>query len=183
MAAKSALTHEFRRGTADGNGSCLFASISYVNDFAHQTNSQRLRSVVADRIHKNKDLHPLVLESNAECKTIEDYCTRLKADNVYGGEIELQVAAIVCYLVIHVVSMKKTVYGNSIINIVNYGKDTKLSKECAYILYDEDNQRYNPLYVVNKHNSIEILTIFPRHDRVVLELLKKFIQKEFGGMK
>jgi hypothetical protein len=66
---------------------------------------------------------------------------------------------------------------------LNYGEDNETSSECIYILYDEENQHYSPLYIINKENSCEKTTIFPPNDEIVKELLEKFIRQEFGGNK
>jgi len=84
---------------------------------------------------------------------------------------------------IRLVSRTKTAEGKYVINIWTYGEDIESFKECVHILYDEENKHYDPLYLINKENSEEELTIFQRDDETVSCLLSKFIEEEMHGKK
>jgi hypothetical protein len=114
-----------------------------------------LRSMVADYIRKHPNLHLSVLQSGTLCKTVEEYCFKIKKHNLWGGEPEIRALSMLFRKLIRLVSKSKTVQGKYVINILNYGEDIESFKECVYILYDEENKHYDPLYVINKENSKE----------------------------
>ena len=181
MGTLSATTHEFHREIIDHDDSCLYTSMRYVNGTLNAMVNKRLRSMVADYIRKNTNLHSAVLERGTTCKTIADYCNQIEKGKLRGGEPEVRALATLCRILIRLVTMTKTVQGNVNITISNYGEHEESFKECVYILYDEENQHYDPLYVINKENPDEKLTIFGRNDQAVLNLLCKFIREEFHG--
>jgi len=183
MKAISAITHAFRRGVVDNDGSCLYTSFRYVNGTLTTSENKCLRALVAGYIPNKKEWHSSVLESNTKYKTVKDYCDQIKKGNSPGGKFELQALAMIARLVICVISMTKTDQGNVNTKIFNYGKDEESFKECVYILYDEENKHYDPLYIINKEDPQEKLTIFERDDDAVSELLVKFIREELHGKK
>jgi len=183
MAAKSAITHEFRRGKVDGDGSCLYTSFRHVNDILKSMDNKRLRSMVADYILKHPNLHLSALESGTRYRTVEEYCSQIEKHNLWGGEPEIRALVMLSRKLIRLVSKTKTAQREYVINIFDYGEDIESFKECVYILYDEEKKHYDPLYVINKENSKEELRIFQRDDETVSELLSKFIQEELHGKK
>jgi hypothetical protein len=183
MAAKSAITHEFRRGKVDGDGSCFYTSFRHVNDILKSMDNKRLRSMVADYIRNHENLHLSVLQSGTLCKTVEEYCFKIEKHNLWGGEPEIQALSMLSHKLIRLVTKSKTVQDKYFINILNYGEHVESFKECVYIFYDAENKRYDPLYLINKQNSDEKLTIFQRHDKTVSELLGKFIREQLHGKK
>ncbi len=183
MDEKSAITHEFRRGKVDGDGSSLYTSFRHVNDILKSMDNKRLRSMVADYILKHPNLHLSVLQSGTLCKTVEEYCFKIKKQNLRGGEPEIRALSMLSHKLIRLVSKTKTAQNKYSINIFDYGEDIESFKECVYILYDQEKKHYDPLYVINKENSKEELRIFQRDDETVSELLSKFIQEELHGKK
>jgi len=183
MAVKSATNNEFHRGKVDDDGSNLCTAFRYVNGTLSTIDNKRLGSLMADYILNKEDLHRSVLDSNTKYKTIKDYCDQIKKGNLPGGKFELEALAMIAHLVICVVSMIKTDQGDVIIKILNYGEHEESFKECVYILYDEENKRYDPLHVTNKEDPQEKLTIFQRDDDAISELLDKFIREELHGKK
>jgi hypothetical protein len=183
MAVKSATSNEFHRGKVDDDSSNLCTAFRYVNGTLSTIDNKRLGSLVADYILNKEDLHRSVLDSNRKYKTIKDYCDQIKKGNLSGGKFELQALAMIGRLVVSVVSMTKTDQGNVNIKIVNYGEHVESFKECVYILYDEENKQYDPLYVINKEDPQEKLTIFERDDDAISKLLDKFIREELHGKK
>jgi hypothetical protein len=169
LGIQSATTHQFCRGKVEGDGSCLYSSFRYVN---------RTRDAI-DNKHEN--LHLAILRSGTSCKTVEEYCTQIEKYNLWGGEPEVRALAMLSRTQIRLISRTKSDQGGYITNILNYGEDEEAFKECVYILYDEENKHYDPLYVINKEDSREQLTIFSLDEKIVDELLEKFIRQEFGG--
>jgi len=137
---------------------------------------------VADYIRKHENLHLAILQSGTSCKTVEEYCTQIEKHNLWGGEPEVRALAMLSRTQIRLIYKTKSDQGGYITNILNYGEDKETFKERVYILYDEENKHYDPLYVINK-DSHEQLTIFSSNDELVDELLEKFIREEFGGNK
>jgi hypothetical protein len=178
MKETSAATHEFCRGKVDGDGSCLYTSFRYVNGSIDAIDNKRLRILVANFIREHKNLHPEVLESGTSCKTVEEYCTEIEKHNLWGGEPEIRALTMISRTLIRLVSRTKTAQGKYVTTILNYGEDVELFKECVFILYDQENKHYDPLYVINKENLVEKLTIFRRDDEEVSKLLGKFIREE-----
>jgi len=134
-------------------------------------NNTRLRSMVADYIRKHPNLHLSAVESEIE------------KHNLWGDEPEIRALVMLSRIIIRLVYKTKTVQGEYAINILNYGEDIESFKECVYILYDEENKHYDPLYLINKQNSDEKLTIFQRNDETVSELLGTFIREQLHGKK
>jgi hypothetical protein len=85
----SATTHQFCRRKVEGDGFCLYSSFRYVNRIWNTIKNERVRSLVADYIRKNKSLHLAVLESGTSWKTAEEYCTQIEKHNLWGGEPEV----------------------------------------------------------------------------------------------
>jgi hypothetical protein len=154
-----------------------------VNRTLSTIDNKRLRSLVADYILIKEDLHRPVLDNNRKYKTIKDYCDQIKKGNLPGSKFELQTLAMIAHLVICVISMTKTDQGNINTKTLNFGAHVESFKECVYILYDEENKHYDPLYVINKEDPHEKLTIFEHDDDTVSELLVKFIREELHGKK
>jgi hypothetical protein len=183
MAVKSATNNEFHRGKVDGDGSCLYSSFRYVNGIVDSIDNTRLRCMVADYIRKHEYLHLTVLQSGTQCKTVEAYCSKIEKDNLWGGEAEIRALAMLSHKLIRVVWKTKPVQGNYSINILNYGENEESFKECIYILYDEEKKHYDPLYVINKEEPHEKLTIFQCYNGIISQLLDKFIREELYGKK
>ncbi len=101
---------------------------------------------------------------------------------MWGGEPEVRALAMLSRTPIRLISRTKSDQGKYITNILNYGEDEETFKERVYILYDEENKHYNPLYIINK-DSNEQLTIFSRNNKLVDQLLEEFIGQEFDGNK
>jgi hypothetical protein len=181
MKALSAATHDFCRVEVPGDGSCLYTSFRHVYGCLDTINNQQLRSMVADYIRKNQNLHLTVLQSGTNCKTVEDYCDKIENNNLWGREAEIRALAMLGHILIRLVSMTRTAQGNITINILNYGEDVESFEECVYILYDDENKHYDPVYVINKHNLSETTTIFKRDDEIVRDLLDQCIRKELHG--
>jgi hypothetical protein len=139
--------------------------------------------MVADYIRKHQYLHLTVLQSGTQCETVEAYCSKIEKGKLWGGEPEIRALAMLSHTLIRVVWKTKPVQGKYNITILNYGEDEESFKECVYILYDEENKHYDPLYVINKEDPHEKLTIFQCYDGTVSELLGKFIQEELHGEK
>jgi hypothetical protein len=137
---------------------------------------------VADYIRKHENLHLAILQSGTSCKTVEEYCTQIEKHNLWGGEPEIRALVMLSRTQIRLISRTKSDQGGYITNILDYGEDEETFKERVYILYDEENKHYDPLYVINK-DSHEQLTIFSSNNELVDELLEKFIREEFGGNK
>lgn len=91
--------------------------------------------------------------------------------------------AILSRTVIRLVWKTKAVSDKYAFIILNYGGDIESFKECIYILDDEENKHYDPLYVINKENPGDILPPVQRGDKIVAELLDKFVQEELCGKK
>lgn len=89
MASISALTHEFRRRKVNHDGSDLYISFRFANGTLNSIDNNRVRSLVADYICKNENLRLLALHSGIQCTTVEEYCTKVKKQNLQGGESEL----------------------------------------------------------------------------------------------
>jgi len=183
MAAIPATTHEFRRGKVDGDGSCLYTSFRHANGMFDSINNQLLRYLVANYIRNDESLHLSVLESGTQYKTVEEYCNQIEKHNLWAGEPEVQALAMLFHKLIRLVSKTKTAQGKCVINILNYGENMELFKECVYILYDEEKKHYDYLYVVNTQNMNEISTIFQRDDEAVANLINNFVREELQGKK
>ncbi len=172
------MTYEFCRGKVDGDGSCLYTSCRYVNGSFDGIDNKRLRILVADYIREHKNLHPAVLESGTSCKTVEEYCNKIEKHNLWGGEPEVRALAMISRILLRLVSRTKTAQGKYVTTILNYGEHMESFKQCVFILYDEENKHYDPLFMINKQDSNEKLTIFRRDDEEVSKLLGKFIREE-----
>jgi hypothetical protein len=178
----SALTHEFRRWEVKHDGSCLYSSFRYVTGNWNTMNNQRVRSQVADRILMNNNLHTAALERCNRYTTVEDYCEKIQKGKLRDDELEVRALSMIGRILVRQVSIAKNNQGNNRITIWNYGEEARSFEECVYILYDEENKHYDPMYLVNKVNLDET-TIFKPDDVTVLELLRKFIREELHGKK
>jgi hypothetical protein len=182
MKEKSAVTHQFCRGKVDDDSSCLYSSFRYVNGTWDTIDNKRIRSQVADRIRKNKDLRSEVSLSDTDCKTVEEYCEKIVKHNLKGSETEIKALAMVSHLQIRLVYIMKNDQGKYTSNILYYGNNENF-RECACIIYDKENEHYDPLYISDMEDSCKPLTLFSRDDESIDRLLEKFINDEFRGKK
>ncbi|CAF1081713.1 unnamed protein product, partial [Rotaria sordida] len=135
--------------------------------------------MVIDYIRKREDLHCLALKHATNCKNIKDYCDKIEKGDLQNDELEFRALAMLCCLLIRVFSITKTLEGNININVLNYGEHIESFTECIYILYDEENKHYDPLYAINKQKPDENITIFKRDDETIVQLVYIFLQEEF----
>jgi hypothetical protein len=179
----SATTHAFCRGKAAGDGSSLYTSFRYVDGISNTIDNKKLRSMVAAHIRKHEDLHLVVLQNGVHCETVGDYCDKIEKSNLWGGEPEIRALAMLSHILICLVWIKPTAQDDTEICIINFGEDEDSVTQCAYILYDQANKHYDPLYVINKQDPNEKMTIFPRDDKTIAALLSRFIREELHGEK
>jgi hypothetical protein len=175
-------THEFCRDKDVSDNGCLYKSFRFLNGTLESSNNKDLRCMVANYILKRENSDSLALKTDGKYKTVKDYCNEIKKGKLYGGKAELQALAMISKLVIHVVSIIKTIDGRIDIKVLNYGEDKEVRRDSIYLLYDEEKTQYNPLYVINKEDSCKKLMIFsPNDDESAGEILEKFLREEFGG--
>ncbi|CAF1426554.1 unnamed protein product [Adineta steineri] len=174
----SALPHEFRRGQVPVDSSSLLSSIRYVNNTNGTSNNKTLRNFVAERIFKNENLRTAILGRQTNCTTAAQYREQIKKGQLHDGAIEIKVLSNLCDLLIRVVSMKENHPDSTNLPYLEYGDDAKTTNKCVYILYDEEAKHYDPLYIVNKDNPDEKLTIFERDNTETSDLLRTFIQEK-----
>ncbi|CAF4196231.1 unnamed protein product, partial [Rotaria magnacalcarata] len=74
---------ELQSIVSDGN--CLFASIV---DQASDLNVRQLRELIAEYLRKHRSDYEPFIDTDYEA-----YCEKLAKENVWGGQIELQVCA------------------------------------------------------------------------------------------
>ncbi|CAF3737355.1 unnamed protein product [Rotaria sordida] len=135
--------------------------------------------MVIDYIRKRENWHCLALKHATNCKNIKDYCDKIEKGDLQNDELEFRALAMLCCLLIRVFSITKTLEGNININVLNYGEHIESFTECIYILYDEENKHYDPLYAINKQKPDENITIFKRDDETIVQLVYIFLQEEF----
>ncbi|CAF3334326.1 unnamed protein product [Rotaria socialis] len=92
-------------------------------------------------------------------------------------EIQIKALAMVCQFLIHVISMKNNLFGEDDIHVSLYDAPVVPFKECIYLYYDEDDERYDSLYAINKENPMEKMTIFKPDDQHIYQLATKFVQE------
>jgi len=90
MAKIPAISHEFRRGKVDGDGSCLYTSFRYLNGTVQTMDNKRLRCMVANYIRNHENLHISVLQSGTLCKTVEEYCSQIEKHNFAVVNLRLE---------------------------------------------------------------------------------------------
>ncbi|CAF4166286.1 unnamed protein product [Adineta steineri] len=178
----SALSHEFHRGQVPVDSSSLLSSIRYINDTSETITNETIRNFVADNIFKNENLHTAILKRQINCTDAKEYHKQFRKDQLRDGEIEIQALSNICRVLIGVVSMKKNDQGSINVKISKYGDDIQQFDECVYILYNEDAEHYDPLYIVNKANQDEKVTIFERDNTETLDLLRTFIQEKLHAV-
>ncbi|CAF1364936.1 unnamed protein product [Adineta steineri] len=178
----SALLHEFCREKVPVDSSSLLSSFRDVNTTFNTITDDTVRNIVAERIFKNKYLRTAMLKREINCTTVEQYHKQIKKGQLHDGEIEIQALSIICHILIWVVSMAKNDQGSINVKMSKYDGYAQQFEKCVYILYDEEAKRYDPLYIVNKDNRDEKLTIFERDNTETLDLLRTFIQEELHAV-
>ncbi|CAF0969770.1 unnamed protein product [Rotaria magnacalcarata] len=142
--------------------------------------NKQLRSRVADYIRKNENLKSLVIKGGTNGKSIDDYCNRIKTGKLQEDEIQIQALAMVCQLLIHVISMKNNLFGDDDIHISRYDAPVVPFKKCIYLYYDEEDKHYDSLYAINKENPMENITIFKYDDQHMYQLATRFVQEKLA---
>jgi hypothetical protein len=181
MSKLSATTHEFRRGNASADGSCLYTSFRDVSGTSKIIDNKRVRSQVADYIRTHKSIHPVIIKSDVSCKPVGEYCDLTEHGNLLDDESELKALAVVSRTAIRLVSTTKTAEDKLHMKVFEYGENMESIEECVYLLHDGENKHYVPLYVIHKQNSDEKITISNRDDEIVVTLIDQFIQHEQQG--
>jgi hypothetical protein len=203
MDGKCAATHEFRRGKAPGDNTCLYWSFLLVSklplmkifsedlfnkfltkgliedkskeDLIEAIN-ENLRIVVADYILKHTEMHCMVLNSTDKYKTVQKYCSAIKEGKFWGGDPELKALSDLFKIIICIIDLTKITSYNCLLPSY-YGEDNPLATKCVYIYYN-GKDHFDPLYMINIENSNDIETISVPNDQTVIDLLKKFIKEK-----
>ncbi|CAF2510349.1 unnamed protein product [Rotaria sp. Silwood2] len=177
MSTKAAFTktREFRIEKINDNASSLLASIREANGYPDRINNQYLCSMISQCICKNATLNSLV----SNYGDVNEYCNKIVKGELYGDEVQLQALSIICRLVICIVSASKSIDGSIRIGNNIYGESIESFEECIYILYDEEHEHYDPLYVINMENQ-QKTKVFQRNDKTIVKLLNIFLKEEFN---
>lgn len=172
-------THEFCRGRAPPDGSCLFTSVRHVLCVETMKTNDNLRKEVVDQIRKSADLQQAV-RAEFPFMTIEDYCNEMKISTTWAGGIELRALALIYKKLFCVVSVDTSNNDHPDVHIYRFGEDLQNVMECVYLLYT-GNKHYDPLYLSEKGDPSDQQTVFGCNDRAVQETLRKFIEVKLGA--
>lgn len=156
----SAITHQFRRENVHNDGLSLYTSFRYVIGLSNTINNEYLHSIVTNYLQENFGIVS------------------------YNDDDKIEILANLYNKLVRLVSKTKTGQGKYMTNIFKYGEHLKTIDGCVYIFYNGETHHYEPLYLVNKQNMNDILTIFQNHnEEFVFELLFKFIREDLNGRK
>ncbi|CAF3639347.1 unnamed protein product [Adineta steineri] len=173
----SETTYTLRRKEVPGDGSCLYLSFLYAMSLTLTV--QDLRNHVAAYIFDmNIDDNKLLL--GTPHKNRKEYCDGIRNGD-WGGEPELVALSQMYHIMIKVIMLRKDQQQNSSVDMINFGKDDKSCTKCIYIIYDEAIPHYDPLYLCNKENLQDEITIFNRDDILVDILLPDFIKSQIDS--
>jgi len=203
MGKISATTHQFRRGKARGDGTCLYWSFLLVfklrlieilgedlfNKFLTkgliedqskedliEAINENLRMEVANYIREHTEMHRMVLSSTDDYETVQEYCSAIEQGELEGGDLELTALSDLFNIIICVIDLTKITSDNCLLPSY-YGENNPLATECVYIYYNGEDH-FDPLYMINIEDSNDIETIFDPNDQTVNDLLKKCIKEK-----
>lgn len=176
-------THEFRIGELPGDEQCLFASSIYSFDRFETINIKSLRKKVADFIRESKDIDDVCLISNSNCRTREDYCSKIEQGIIWSSEPERHALAhLYPNILFCIISKVNNNHNKFSIEIDQYVINKLSYTKCVIIVYNEEFNQYMPLYLYDKINHKEEKTNFKYND-TIMKLLEYFIQKTFNCKK
>jgi hypothetical protein len=160
-------THEFRQG----NGTCFYSTIRDLLRIKDTMNNERLHKSVNDKIKQSKKLSKqnLFNDTNENNKIIKNVKTT-------DQENELKALVLLCKKIFCVIFVIKNDQIASSVCVHYYGENL-LFQECVYIIYDEQHKHFDPLYLFNKNNPDESMTIFDRKNPIIKILLQKFFKE------
>jgi len=168
-------THEFRQG----NVSCLFSTIRYLLQIKNTIDDKRLRELVNDKILQIKKLSKTNLsnDTNENNEVIKKTFDQIKQVKTTDNENELEALVLLYQIIFSVVFVTKNDQIASSVYVHYYGRNSLSLQRCVYIIYDETSKHYDPLYLFNKSNPNEPMTIFDCENNIIKILLRKFFKE------
>ncbi|CAF4834409.1 unnamed protein product [Rotaria sp. Silwood1] len=118
-------------------------------------------------------------DAEVNLKAVKVYCDAITKGKLQNGELLIRALAMVCHLVIYVISIEKPQQNNTNINVRKYCEDVDSFKECICILYDEEKKHYDALCMVTNAYGQKEIKPFGR-DGVTFKLFCKFILEEYN---
>jgi len=157
-------THEFRQG----NGTCFYSTIRDLLQIKDAIDNKSLHKLVNDKIKKLSKQN-LFNDTNENNKIIKNVKTT-------DQENELKALVLLCKKIFSVIFVIKNDQIASSVYVHYYGGNL-LFQECVYIIYDEQHKHFDPLYLFNKNNPNESMTIFDRKNAIIKILLRRFFKE------
>ncbi|CAF4374662.1 unnamed protein product [Rotaria sp. Silwood2] len=184
---ESASTFSFHREIIDEDDSSLYTSVRFANGMVKTMDNKRLHPLVVDCIRRNQSIHSEVPgydinckpDAEANSKAVKVYCDVIKKGKLQYEELLIRVLAMVCRLVIYVISIVKPQQNNININVRKYCEDVNSFKECICIVYDEEKKHYDALCMVKNAYGQKEIKPFER-DGATFKLFCKFILEEYN---
>ena len=159
----------------DNNGFSLISSVSYLTETEKNLNVKKIKSLLVDRMKTQQKLEiPTV--SYMATKVYQD---RIKKEKLLDGQLDIRNLAYQARLWIRIVSIDENSPNHPMVNVFDYAEHDPFFEDCVYILHNKQNNHYDPLIIKNKSNSNETSKIFEYKNKIVFELLCKFIRKKF----
>jgi len=156
----------------EGDGNCLFRSISYLI-CGNQDKHARYRRLAVQHIKMNrKDFADFLIETEGE---VNKYCERMIKDGVWGGHLELMALCSVLKCRFVVINEKKE---KTIIEL-----DDQVNQPHFYIAYDRDKLHYSSLIrLTNKQREPESKRVKRKLDEFLLAQ-KEYQQDSASNLK
>lgn len=139
--------------------------------------NEQLRSLIADGILGDTDISDFVAGIVGKDASVDSYCQRIRKGELWGGDPEFRVTSNIFQTLVCVVTLRppgndKRVY------LSCYGEGNKAARQCVFVLYDQANRHYSPLYLAASDNLADEETIFDRTDVRLQSLLAQFIEED-----
>ena len=152
---------------------CFYTAFRTVNGTLQSITNDTLQRLVADYLFTRDIFESERFKTQQKYKSVKDCYDQIKEGKLHAGKNELQALAQLAKLVIRVISKKMNGEDNESAQMLEYGLDDALVKECVYLLYNEETKRYTPLYVHDKISN-QRFTICQRDDLDISQLFAEF---------
>ncbi|CAF4888074.1 unnamed protein product [Rotaria sp. Silwood1] len=171
--------YEFRLAEVNRkDGLSLYSSVLNGSDRVDFISPETLHEKVASHILQSKYVNVDNFLSEVQCKTREEYWSKIKQGAILGGSTVLQVlASLYPKYLLCIISRTECGSEKVVVKILKYVEDISSYKKCVFIYYDGIDGHYRPLYLYNKTNEEEEKSNF-KYDDTMKTLLFKFIQEE-----